>query len=75
MDQKNETTVDAGESTEALRQQGKNALHRPEKSAKQGQGPERTGEGDSSVERGQRPGLARGRLSVVSQRLTQRVVG
>lgn len=52
MDKKNKI----GESTETTGQHGKTAPRRPEKSGKQAKGPEWAGEGDSSVERGQRGG-------------------
>ena len=57
MEKKNLTEADANESTDTLRRRGKNPPpSRPEKHGRQGKGPERTGEGDSSVERGQRAG-------------------
>ena len=56
MDEENWIAIGTGEATETKRQPEKNAPHRPEKSGKQRKGPAWTGEGDSSVERGQRAG-------------------
>jgi hypothetical protein len=57
MDEKNRAAGDANKPTEKARERGNTVpQRRPEKSGKQGKGPEWTGEGDSSVERGQRAG-------------------
>ena len=56
MDAEDLTKGNAKKSTEAIREREKNPQRRPEKSGKQGKGTEWTGEGDSSVERGQRAG-------------------